>query len=295
MRFFYCLLVWIGVTCYVSYACKEYQPDGSCVDLENEYDGDKNEDEKKKYIESPSKKGETTPHWTYHGEHGPASWHKINPACDAHWNQRQSPIDFVKRRTIIDSDLGKLQLVNFDLVPEGLFEIRNDGHSVVVTLTPDWFHTKAVHLPPGTFSAAQFHFHWGSQKHLGSEHLIQGKQYHAEMHIVHFNLKYGTLAEAAKYPDGLLVLGVWLETTDTVPANQAYNLVLDHFSKVQYEDHKSGMPGFAIGKLLPTNVDRYFKYEGGLTTPGCLGSVTWIVFREPVQLSKDEYVLLIEG
>ena len=35
----------------------------------------------------------------------------------------------------------------------------------------------------------QMHAHWGSCAGHGSEHTVDGKQYDAELHIVHFNTK----------------------------------------------------------------------------------------------------------
>ena len=74
----------------------------------------------------------------------------------------------------------------------------------------------------------QMHAHWGSCAGHGSEHTVDGKQYDAELHIVHFNtkvwiwlsyyytfviasLQYGTPENAADKPDGLAVLGVFIE------------------------------------------------------------------------------------
>ena len=37
------------------------------------------------------------------------------------------------------------------------------------------------------------HAHWGSRHGRGSEHTVDGKQFDAEMHIVHFNPKVSEL------------------------------------------------------------------------------------------------------
>lgn len=94
------------------------------------------------------------------------------------------------------------------------------------------------------FNFAQFHLHWGANSNKGSEHLINSKRlvqyiytcvlllysdliiysnhiylrilisyslsYPAELHLVHYNTKYGTLTEATKHSDGLAVLGIFL-------------------------------------------------------------------------------------
>lgn len=63
------------------------------------------------------------------------------------------------------------------------------------------------------FRFAQMHAHWGSNSHNGSEHLVGGLGYAAEIHIVHWNLKYGNIAEALKHGDGLLVLGIFVDVS----------------------------------------------------------------------------------
>lgn len=37
------------------------------------------------------------------------------------------------------------------------------------------------------------------------------KRYPAELHIVHYNTKYGNFSEAVAHPDGLAVLGIMIE------------------------------------------------------------------------------------
>ena len=64
----------------------------------------------------------------------------------------------------------------------------------------------------GNYVFAQLHFHWGSNtKDGGSEHLINNVRYPAEMHLVHYNAKYGSMTKATGYSDGLAVLGVLIE------------------------------------------------------------------------------------
>lgn len=84
------------------------------------------------------------------------------------------------------------------------------------------------------FIFSQAHFHWGLDSSRGSEHTIRKKRwtsfsvtlsrisrfkwllscsYAAEIHFVHFNKKYGSMGNATSHPDGLAVLGVFVEVT----------------------------------------------------------------------------------
>lgn len=46
-------------------------------------------------------------------------------------------------------------------------------------------------------------------------------------------------------------------------------------------------PGFDPTALLPGSLN-YWTYEGSLTTPPLLESVTWIVCKEPISLSSEQ-------
>lgn len=43
---------------------------------------------------------------------------------------------------------------------------------------------------------AQIHFHWGEVDD-GSEHTVAGKHWPVELHLVHYDQKYGSFANAA--------------------------------------------------------------------------------------------------
>lgn len=62
------------------------------------------------------------------------------------------------------------------------------------------------------FILSGFHFHWGNSNAGGAEHLINNRQYDAEMHLVHYNRKYRNLEQALNANDGsVAVLGVFLK------------------------------------------------------------------------------------
>ena len=56
------------------------------------------------------------------------------------------------------------------------------------------------------------HAHCGDKAGFGSEHRLDGEMFDAELHIVHYNSKYGDPATAVDKPDGLAVLGMFIKT-----------------------------------------------------------------------------------
>ena len=45
-------------------------------------------------------------------------------------------------------------------------------------------------------------------------------------------------------------------------------------------------------KLLPANTT-YWTYPGSLTTPPCNESVTWILFKEPIEISAEQVTQIL--
>ena len=66
----------------------------------------------------------------------------------------------------------------------------------------------------GKYEAEGVHFHWGSNRSKGSEHVIDNRRFDVEMHMVHKNAKYNTVAEATQHKDGIAVLGIMFKIVD---------------------------------------------------------------------------------
>uniref|UniRef100_UPI001A9970C4 LOW QUALITY PROTEIN: carbonic anhydrase-like n=1 Tax=Gasterosteus aculeatus aculeatus TaxID=481459 RepID=UPI001A9970C4 len=136
----------------------------------------------------------------------------------------------------------------------------------------------------GTYRLKQFHFHWGASDDRGSEHTINGIKFPCELHLVHWNTKYPSFGDAASQPDGLAVLGVFLKIG---AANPRLQKVLDALDAINTKGKQTTFSNFDSKTLLPGSLD-YGTYDGSLTTPPLLESVTWIVLREPISVSPAQ-------
>ncbi|KAI4872189.1 hypothetical protein NFI96_031031 [Prochilodus magdalenae] len=218
------------------------------------------------------------------GPYGEHHWPKRFPYCGGAF---QSPINFQTELQRYDPGLLPIQLQNYNLPSSEQLTLRNSGHSVVLSLSPRMYLSGLAHH----YTAAQLHFHWGSPNvQAGSEHTVNGKQFVAEMHVVHFNSdKYPNIAMAFDKSDGLAVLGVFIEVGTF---NPAFERILSHLNDIKYTNQTVQVPGFNIRELLPANLNEYYRYDGSLTTPPCYPSVLWTVFKHPVTISLKQYLAL---
>ncbi|KPP57749.1 carbonic anhydrase-like [Scleropages formosus] len=220
--------------------------------------------------------------WGYDPENGPDTWSAQFPVADG---PRQSPIDIVTADAHYDENLQPLE-VKYD--PGSSSGIVNNGHSVQVDFADDTDSSTLTGGPiSGTYRLRQFHFHWGASDDRGSEHTVDGAKFPAELHLVHWNTKYPNFAQSTTQPDGLAVIGVFLQIGD---ANPQLQKVLDALEAIKTKDKQIAFLDFDPSVLLPSSLD-YWTYDGSLTTPPLLESVTWIVLKEPINVSSDQMAM----
>ncbi|KAI1243487.1 hypothetical protein IHE44_0001111 [Lamprotornis superbus] len=196
--------------------------------------------------------------------------------------ERQSPIDICCKSAKYDSSLKPL---SFSYDASTARNIVNNGHSFNVEF--DDSSDKSVlqgGALDGVYRLAQFHIHWGSCDGQGSEHTVDGVKYDAELHIVHWNVKYGKFAEAVKHPDGLAVVGIFMKVGNAKPEIQK---VVDALSSIQTKGKQASFTNFDPTGLLPACRD-YWTYPGSLTTPPLLECVIWHVLKEPITVSSEQ-------
>nr|ACU30150.1 carbonic anhydrase [Trematomus eulepidotus] len=216
--------------------------------------------------------------WGYGANNGPEKWGEDFPVANG---PRQSPINIVPKEAQYDSTLKSLKL-KYD--PSNANGILNNGHSFQVDYEDDANSSILTGGPiSGTYRLKQFHFHWGACDGKGSEHTVNGIKFPCELHLVHWNTKYPSFGEAASKPDGLAVVGVFLKIGD---ANPSLQKVLDAFNNIKTKG-KQTFSRCSTFYLLPGCLD-YWTYDGSLTTPPLLESVTWIVCKEPISVSCEQ-------
>ncbi|XP_076146866.1 carbonic anhydrase 1-like [Alosa pseudoharengus] len=217
--------------------------------------------------------------WGYAADNGPDTWGENFPIANG---PRQSPIDIVPGEAAFDAALKALTL-KYD--PSTSIDILNNGHSVQVTFADDTDSSTLTGGPiSGTYRLKQFHFHWGASDDRGSEHTVAGTKYPAELHLVHWNTKYPSFGEAASQSDGLAVVGVFLQIGADNPQLQK---LLDAFDGIKAKSTQTSFANFDPAILLPGSLD-YWTYDGSLTTPPLLESVTWIVCKESISVSPGQ-------
>ncbi|XP_057354811.1 carbonic anhydrase 9 isoform X5 [Manis pentadactyla] len=173
----------------------------------------------------------------------------------------------------------------------------------------------AMTLGPGReYRALQLHLHWGTARRPGSEHTVGGHRFPAEVraqpsaegpsaalgrepcplqssrclqiHVVHLSTAFAKVDEALARPGGLAVLAAFLQ--EGPEENSAYEQLLSHLEEIAEEDSETLVPGLDVSALLPSDLSRYFRYEGSLTTPPCAQGVIWTVFNQTVRLSAKQ-------
>lgn len=220
-------------------------------------------------------------HWAYSGELGPQDWGKIAPAAKG---LHQSPINICLGDVRYEPWLAAHPL-DISYVPSCAKTITNNGHSVQVSIEGHESYIKGGPFPH-KYCLEQFHFHWGGSNDKGSEHLIDGQHFPAELHLVHWNTELcASFGEAVKAATGLAVLTVFLKIGAN--ENKDFAKLVSLMSHVDYAEETATIPGgFNPRLLLPEDTTKYWTYSGSLTTPPCYESARFLIFKQPIEVSE---------
>jgi len=228
-------------------------------------------------------------HWGYSpssGILGPLTWSQAYKDCGGH---KQSPIN-IETFSSEKSDYGET-LTTKHYSNYYQTKITNNGHSVVLQFA-DSGQPKPLlfggNLPKGEiFEFDGLHWHWGADSQRGSEHRLDGVSFPVEMHLVHFNKKYGSLESAANKADGLAVAAFFIKVSGR--DNKGYSRVIKNLYTIKDEKDVAGIGLHSLKDLIPSDAtNQHFFYQGSLTTPPCTENVFWNVFLDTNYLSEKQ-------
>ncbi|XP_058813061.1 carbonic anhydrase 2-like [Topomyia yanbarensis] len=216
---------------------------------------------------------------------GVAEWGNISSQCEG---RLQSPIALSTTRSIPAAEQRPLELLGYQEDPTQV-NVTNDGHTAVYSFQYPNDRTIIAQGGPlrGRFRFASLHFHWGANSARGAEHVVDGRRYAMEMHLVFFNEMYGSFMEAQDQTNGLAVLGIFFASSADAP----YYGWVPALTEVQQAQTSYTLPDptvFNIKGLIGARRKPYFSYQGSLTTPPCYESVTWLVQKKPLQMSEEQ-------
>lgn len=185
---------------------------------------------------------------------------------------RQSPIFIATINAVSSDDLESLDMVGWDVPVSGSF--KNTGSTV--QFTPNTL-SATVRNHRGLYTVQQFHFHWGENNTLGSEHKVDSIAYAAEAHFV-TSKSTGSLTSS----DSFSVIAVLFEADDTATETGVWaNLV-----PPTEDEATRNITDVTFSDLLPVTLD-YYSYEGSLTTPLCSEVVQWFVLKTPNKIPSS--------
>lgn len=206
-------------------------------------------------------------------------------------NMRQSPVAIMTMNPTYELQ-NKPLIIEYPARVENL-KLNNTGFSWEVKIPYQISMTTALygaHLNQShRYRLDQFHCHWGQADQQGSEHTVDNRHYSAELHFVHYNMeRYHTMSKAARHPDGLVVLSVFLEASDDHHNHAELEKVVSHLKNVSLKgQHSIIRQAVHIENLLPQNRS-YWSYQGSLTTPPYFESVTWFIFKQPIRCNSGQ-------
>ncbi|HKP17507.1 MAG TPA: carbonic anhydrase family protein [Gaiellaceae bacterium] len=209
--------------------------------------------------------GETAD-WRYSGDLAPRHWATLDPAYHLCGSGRaQSPINLAGAQHAPVAPLRPAYRRTG-------FRLLDTGHTLEAEPVAP---AGGIALGRTRYRLTEFHFH------APSEHRLAGRRFKLELQLVH------------RSDDGRVVaLAVFIREGRQEGALSGLLREPLPLPEVTGGSSQSAPATLNPVDLLPRSRATY-RYTGSLTTPPCTEGIRWIVFRQPIELSRDQILAFV--
>uniref|UniRef100_T1GZ69 Alpha-carbonic anhydrase domain-containing protein n=1 Tax=Megaselia scalaris TaxID=36166 RepID=T1GZ69_MEGSC len=201
----------------------------------------------------------------------------------------QSPIEISNRAIEHRDDVDPLEY-HGHWEPVGIARATNTGTSAMVTFSKRNQQPFITGGPLGhnRYIFEQIHFHWSETDESGCEHTLEGIKYSMEAHAVHYNSKYKNFNEAKNKSDGLAVVAFFIQACGDKDCPE-FQKITEGIRIVRKPNTTTALDSDCLSWIgLQELSKHYYTYKGSLTTAPYFESVTWILYRTPIYVSKGQ-------